>query len=714
VRSDTVQVPTGLGTPQPWLPSLPLVGDMDGRQLGAFVVLTLIPLFIFPNVLDSFGMALLLWVPFAFVGFVLARWRPRGLWLGYWVWTWCCVWWELASARFNSHTIYDDGTLELPGIRLGRWHLWGGPRFRMAVEVRPQTALELLDVDARAAVLQRIQALLLSCTYPISVYLRTRPQSPRRLAEVAGPAAEWAANVQALTLVERRLLILVSAADRATVQRRQRELLRWLESADMVGVPLDGVEVKNTLSDVLGGFWSDTSVEETNDTATIDGKPYASYIVQRCPRIAALGWLGTLTAGDVPADVALHASPLLSRREGIARIDGRLRWWKAAAHVSDDSNYHDAVADGERVKDGLRHQDRLWDVSLYVSAPLEKAVATELALTESLADWRPATLCQATVRRDTLPFGDDHAQQRFELDTPSLAVTAPLASGGLRMPGGALIGVSGVAPEAIVYNPFDPRLGNWSIVVLGMMGSGKSLLLKILIERLARARPGHWLYEAGVEVLTADAKPEGEYRVLIEGLGGRYESLPTSGRIVLDGHTGYNMAHIPREERGATLRAFTWAVWERAQQDGARKRPRILIVDEAWMLAQTEKGAEFLEEFGRLSRSAYLCSCFSSQQAGDFVRSDAAKAVVRNAGTRILLRQTEEEVVDVATALHLSAPAQELLMRAGDGQGIWRIGPRQVLPVQVVPTEDELVRFETNPQYELVEGRRTLPAGLVA
>jgi hypothetical protein len=422
-----------------------------------------------------------------------------------------------------------------------------------------------------------------------------------------------------------------------------------------------------------------------------------------------LGWLSALTAGDVPTDVALHASPVLSRRAAVARIDHRLRWWKAASIVSEDSVFADAVADGERVKTALGDQDRLWDVSLYVSAPLELAEDTESALTESMADWRPATSCQATVLHDTLPFGDDHAGQHMhELDTPSVAVTAPLSSGGLWMRGGVLVGNSGNAPEPIVFNPFDPSLGNWSAAVLGMQGAGKSLLVKMVARRLVLAQPTHWLYGSGLEVFAIDAKPEGEYRSLIESLpGGVYEPLP-EGRIELTGHTGYNLAHIPLRDRGRLLREFADAVRRRAEGEGKRKKPRILIVDEAWMLANHDDGAEFLEEFGRLSRSAYISTWFLSQQARDFLKSPTAQSVVMNAGTRILLRQSDEEVVAVADALHLTMPARDLLMRADHGQGIWRVGPRQLLPVHVVPTDEELALFETNPQYDIVDGKRVL------
>jgi hypothetical protein len=690
------------------MPSVPLVGDWDWKQFIVFGVLAFAPLLVLPNLIwDSFGEALLAWLPLAAVGYALASVRPRGLWLPYWLWTWLSAGWLLAMTRYNSNVLHEDGTLELPGIRLGQLHLWGGPRYRSALAVLPHTSLELLDAEARAAVLQRLEAFLLACTYPVSVYLRTRPADPARLAQTAGPAASWAAEEQAPLLVERDLVLMVAADDRATLGRRQRELQRWLASADMAGTPVGADELRRLLRDVLGP-WSGTFVEQDADMATVERVAYRSYIVQRCPRVAPLGWLNTLTAGELPADVALHAEPLLSRKAALQRVQERLRWWQAAAHVSGDSDYQDAVADGERVKADLRRQGRLWEVSLYVSAPIDQAERTEAALTESLAEWRPATWCQATVRRDTLPFGDDHARQRMELDTPSLAVTAPLASGGLWMPGGVLVGVSGSAPEPVVVNPYDPSNGNWSAAVLGMMGGGKSMLAKLVARRMALAAPGHWLHDAELEVFAIDAKVEGEYRALMDSLpGGWYGPLP-EGRITLSHrHMGFNLAHIPVKQRGGELRRLAEAIWARTQQAGQRK-PRMFVADESWLLAQDEDGALFLEEFGRLSRSVYLSTWFLSQQAGDFLRSPTAQSVVKNAGLRVLLRQTDEEVGDVAEALNLSQPARQLLMRAHDGQGIWRVGPRRLLAVHVCPTDEELAMFETNPQYEIFGTRRHL------
>ena len=77
-------------------------------------------------------------------------------------------------------------------------------------------------------------------------------------------------------------------------------------------------------------------------------------------------------------------------------------------------------------------------------------------------------------------------------------------------------------------------------------------------------------------------------------------------------------------------------IWRRVS-DPADRRPRLVIVDEAWLLMSQPAGAEFLFRMAKAARKHWAGLTVATQDTADVLATDLGQAVVANAATQILL-----------------------------------------------------------------------------
>ena len=119
----------------------------------------------------------------------------------------------------------------------------------------------------------------------------------------------------------------------------------------------------------------------------------------------------------------------------------------------------------------------------------------------------------------------------------------------------------------------------------------------------------------------------------------------------------------------ATLLALDH-LW-RTVSDPIRRRRRLVVVEEAWTLAQQPAGARFLY---RLAKSARKHACGLSvvtQDAADLLASDLGRAVVANAATQILLGQAPQALEQLTDAFALTEGEGQRLLAGPEGQRAW-------------------------------------------
>jgi conjugal transfer ATP-binding protein TraC len=173
----------------------------------------------------------------------------------------------------------------------------------------------------------------------------------------------------------------------------------------------------------------------------------------------------------------------------------------------------------------------------------------------------------------------------------------------------------------------------------------------------------------------------------VEGsLGGLFAG-PTS--VALDRSlVVFNLQRLEAELRPVATHMIASFVWNQVRR---QRRPRMLVVDEAWSLVQHPAGAAFLAGLARRARKYYLGLVTVTQDVGDFLSREEGRTVLGNAAIKLLMKQDSTTIEPVVAAFRLSAEERQLLLGAGKGEGLlFARGTRVALRVEASPKEHKI------------------------
>jgi len=125
--------------------------------------------------------------------------------------------------------------------------------------------------------------------------------------------------------------------------------------------------------------------------------------------------------------------------------------------------------------------------------------------------------------------------------------------------------------------------------------------------------------------------------------------------------------------------------------------PKILVVDEGWLVFKIPSTARFIEMIARTGRKLNVLFLFISQNPEDVIKQETGRAILENADTKILLRNTEIAAHLVAETLWLSQREREMLPVLQNGEALMFAGEHR-LRVKITPrSQEELRVFSTTP-----------------
>jgi type IV secretory pathway VirB4 component len=142
-------------------------------------------------------------------------------------------------------------------------------------------------------------------------------------------------------------------------------------------------------------------------------------------------------------------------------------------------------------------------------------------------------------------------------------------------------------------------------------------------------------------------------------------------------------------------------------------KKRILVIDEAWWMMQSEDGASFLFGLVKRGRKYFLGVTTITQDVEDFMRSDYGSAIVTNSSLQLLMKQSTATIDVVQKTFELTDQEKYLLVDAAVGEGLFFAGRKHVsLSVVASQTENEIVT--TNPQEVINRNREKMQSNIEA
>jgi type IV secretory pathway VirB4 component len=126
-------------------------------------------------------------------------------------------------------------------------------------------------------------------------------------------------------------------------------------------------------------------------------------------------------------------------------------------------------------------------------------------------------------------------------------------------------------------------------------------------------------------------------------------------------------------------------------------KKRILVIDEAWWLMQTEDSASFLYGIVKRGRKYWLGVTTITQDVNDFMKSDYGQPIITNSSLQLLMKQSPATIDVVQKTFNLTNEEKYLLLEAPIGEGIFFAGEKHVA-IRIVSSYTEHQLITTAPE----------------
>lgn len=156
----------------------------------------------------------------------------------------------------------------------------------------------------------------------------------------------------------------------------------------------------------------------------------------------------------------------------------------------------------------------------------------------------------------------------------------------------------------------------------------------------------------------------------------------------------FGIRDMENEFRTSAMYIIMHYIWNKVR---SKLRKRLLVVDEAWVLMQSEDGASFLYGLCKRARKYWLGVSTITQDVADFMRSTYGQPIITNSSIQFLLKQSPATIDVVQKTFNLTEREKGLLLEAEIGEGLFFAGQKHVaMKVVASYIEDQIIT--TNPE----------------
>ena len=151
----------------------------------------------------------------------------------------------------------------------------------------------------------------------------------------------------------------------------------------------------------------------------------------------------------------------------------------------------------------------------------------------------------------------------------------------------------------------------------------------------------------------------------------------------------FSIRDMEEELKPAAMYIITRYIWNNIRKN---LKKRLLVVDEAWIMMQSEDTASFLFGLVKRGRKYYLGVATITQDVGDFLGSTYGRPILNNSSLTLLLRQSPTSIDNVQKIFNLTDNEKFLLLEAAVGEGLFIAGLKRVaIKVIASATEDKII-----------------------
>ena len=168
----------------------------------------------------------------------------------------------------------------------------------------------------------------------------------------------------------------------------------------------------------------------------------------------------------------------------------------------------------------------------------------------------------------------------------------------------------------------------------------------------------------------------------------------------------FNIRDMEDELRPVAMYLVLNFIWTQIRVE---RKPRLLMVDEAWLLLKYKAGGDFLFNIAKRARKYYLGLTTISQDVPDLLASEYGKPIITNSSIQILLRQSPAAIDLIKTTFLLSDSEKYYLLEAQVGHGLFFAGQNHV-GVRVVASyaEDQIITSDPRQLIEIEAAKKEL------
>ena len=151
----------------------------------------------------------------------------------------------------------------------------------------------------------------------------------------------------------------------------------------------------------------------------------------------------------------------------------------------------------------------------------------------------------------------------------------------------------------------------------------------------------------------------------------------------------FGIKNLETELRPLAMFIIMRYIWNAIKQE---LKKRILVIDEAWWLVQSEDSASFLFGIVKRGRKYWLGVTTITQDVNDFMKSEYGQPIISNSSLQLLMKQSPATIDVVKETFNLTDQEKYLLLETPIGEGIFFAGEKHVsMRVVASYTEDQII-----------------------